>query len=303
MAKIKKGLLRAVYKVKGDKLIYLPEFLHRKSVNVYFFKQTDEKECLIELDYFDSYKFFAICKNMCYNKLIVKYKGLLSPLTYLVKNFGLLLGIVAFIILTALSNNVILGVKVTGSGSCFSQETKAVVNEFGASKYTLFSSVDLQKLETAILTSNSRLSFVAVKKQGNILVVDTVLSKQEPSVLGSSTSDLISDYDGVIEEITVLRGSALVEKGQEVKRGDILVGAYLLGKEDIEYKTFVLARVKILQKTEYFYKCDNPTKSDISIAYALAEFKIGGEIKEKSHTVEKGGVKITLTVRRTVYGG
>ena len=303
MAKIKKGLLRAVYKIKGEKLLYLPELLHRKGVDVYFFKQTDKNECLIELDFFDSRKFFAICKNMCYNKQVVKYTGLLSPLTHLIKNIGLVVGAVVFFILATLFNNVILDIKVVGSGSSFSQETKAIANEFGASKYTLFSNVNLDRLEAEILRENPRLSFVTAKKQGNILVIDTVLSKIQPHTLGSSTDDMVSEYEGVVEEITVLRGTALVEKGQAVKVGDKLVGAYLVGKEELEYKTFVLARVKILQKNEYFYKCDNPIEKDVSIAYALAEFNIGGEIKEKSHVIEEGGVRVILTLRRVVYGG
>ena len=303
MAKIKKGLVRAVYRVKGEKLYYLPEFLHRKGVNVYFFKEIDKNECFIELDFIDRNKFFAICKNMCYNKLVLKYKGLLSPIIYLLKNLGLVLGAVAFTILIALSNNLILDVKVTGSGRAFSQEIKAISSEMGARKYTPFSSVDFDALESKILTSNPRFSFVAVKKQGNVLVIDTVLSKNEPSLLGSVTTDLVSNYDGIVEEITVLRGTPLVEKGQEVKRGDKLVGAYLLGKGENVYKTFVLARVKILQKTEYFYKCDNPSEKDVSIAYALAEFNFGGDVKEKTHAVEKEGIRVTLFIRRTIYGG
>ena len=303
MARIKRGLLRAEYKIKGEKLRYLPEFLHRKKISVYNFRLINDSECYVTIDFQDIRKFFAICKNMCYNKLIVRYKGLLSPFVAVFKRIGLFVGAVLFTLVVIVFNNLVLDVKVVGSGSCFKEQTNGVVYDFGVKKYTAFSSIDYKALEAEILSNNPRLSFVTVKKQGNILVIDTVLSDKEPSVLGKNTDDLISNYNGVVEEITVLRGTALVRVGETVKKGDKLVGAYLIGKDQTEYQTFVLARVKILEKTEYFYKCDENTEQNLSIAYALAEFNINGEIKEKTHSFEEGGIRVTVTVRRTVYGG
>ncbi len=303
MARLKRGLLRAEYKVKGEKLRYLPEFLHRKKISVYNFRLISDNECLVTVDFQDIRKFFAICKNMCYNKLIVRYKGLLSPVVAVFKRLGLLIGAILFTVIVLIFNNLVLDVVVVGSGSCFKEQTKGVVYDFGVKKYTAFSTIDYKALETEILSNNPRLSFVTVKKQGSFLVVDTVLSDKEPSVLGKNTDDLVSNYNGVVEEITVLRGTALVKVGEAVKKGDKLVGAYLIGKDDTKYQTFVLARVKILEKTEYFYKCDEHTEQNLSIAYALAEFNVKGEVKEKTHSFEEGGIRVTVTIRRTVYGG
>lgn len=303
MAMLKRGLLRAEYKIKGEKIRYLPEFLHRKKISVYNFKLISDGECLVTIDFQDIRKFFAICKNMCYNKIIISYKGVLSPFIAVIKKIGLFVGASLFLIAVYLLNDVVLSVKVVGSGSCFESQVKSVVSSYGVDKYTAFSTVDYKGLEAEILSKNPRLSFVTVKKQGNILVVDCVSSEKAPSVLGKNTSDLISNYNGVVEEIVVLRGTQLVEVGSVVKKGDKLVGAYLVGKDETEYKTFVLARVKILEKTEYFYKCDENTEQNLSIALALAEFNINGEIKEKTHSFEEGGIRVTVTVRHTVYGG
>ena len=303
MARLKKGLLLAEYYVKGENLRYLPELLHRKGADVHYFNEISKTECHIEIDFIDSYKFFAICKNMCYNKKIIKYSGLLAPLTFFIKKVGYLVGAVLFLVITAIANNLVLDVKVIGSGSCFESQTKDIIYSQGVSKYSFFWDIDYKSLEREILVKSPRLSFVSVKKKGNVLVIDTALSSSEPEVLGKNACDLISSCDGVVEEITVLRGTALVSTGQRVKQGDVLVGAYLLGKDDSVYDTFVIARVKILKKSEYFYKCNGASEKDVSIAYALAEFNSSGEIKDKSHEIVDGGVKVTLTVRVTVYGG
>ncbi len=300
---LKRGLLRAEVSVRGEKLRYMPELLHRKGVNVYEFILKDDQNALITVDFLDLSKIFAICKNMCYNKKVVKYKGILSPFTALIKRAGFFIGSVLFLILTPILNNVILSVDVKGSGSCLADETKTIAYENGAQIFSTFSSLDYSALATKILTENSRLSFVTVEKQGNRLVINTVLSTSEPSVLGKNQVDLISSYDGKIEAITVLRGTPLVEVGSAVKKGDKLVGAYLTGKDGEFYETYVIARVKILQNYKYFYKCDIVNDISVSTAYALAEFNSDGEVVEKTHAVKEGGIEVTLTIRRTVYGG
>ena len=88
-----------------------------------------------------------------------------------------------------------------------------------------------------------------------------------------------------------------------LKKGDVLVGAYLTGKEGELYQTYVIARVKILQNYKYFYKCDTVNDYSIKRAYALAEFNLDGEVVDKTHQIKDGGIEVTLTVRRILYGG
>lgn len=300
---MKKGLLLVVYKVKGEKLYYLPELLHRKGVNVYDFSKISDIEYLVTLDFLDLSKFFAICKNMCYNKKVVKYKGILSPAVKVVKNLGFMIGCALFLLLSPLFSDFVLKIEVEGSGSCFSQETITVAMENGAKLYSRFSKLDYGALETAILTENPRLSFVTAEKVGNKLVINAVLAEKEPETLGCREEDLVCEFDGVIEEITVLRGTALVESGAQVKKGDKLVGAYLTLKDGSIENTYVLARVKILQNYKYFYKCDAVTDLEVSVAYALSKFNLSGEVINSSHRQVDGGIEITSTVRRIVYGG
>ena len=300
---LKRGLLRVVYKISGDKLRYLPALLNNKKINVYEFINYDELNGLVTIDYQDRSKFFAICKNMCYNISVVKYKGILSPAILMLSRWGLVVGSALFIVIALLLNNLILKVEVVGSGSCFANQTISVANKNGANVFSTFSSLDFDKIETEILTENPRLSFVSIEKQGNKLVINTVLSSNEPSVLEKTETDLVSLYDGVIEEITVLRGMPIVAINQTVKKGDLLVGAYLIKKDGEVYSTYVVARVKIIENYKYFYKCDYVNDIAISTAFALAEFNASGDISEKSYEIKDGGIEVTLKINRIIYGG
>lgn len=304
MARLKKGFLRITYQVSGKNINYLPEFLHRKKVSVIKFCQLNETLAKVTIDFQDINKFFAICKNMCYNKKVIGYRGILCPLTLFINKVGLCLGIALFILISTLSNGVLLGVKIQGSGKAFESETRSLLKTLGVSKYVLFNKIDYRQIENKILSSNPNITFVSVYKEGNFLVVDSQITSSKIEVLGENSTDIVSTVDGIIEEIVVLRGTPLVSVGDKVKKGDLLVGAYLLGKEEGEiFPTFTVARVKIIETIEFSYKPNVLNDREIELAYALAEFNANGNIVEKQHKIDNGVIVVTLTIRRILTGG
>ncbi len=298
---MKKGLLRVKFKVNGSKLKFLPTFLNGRGISVYEYTEISLTESRVVIDFCDSNKFFAICKNMCYNKTIIGYYGVLSPLAFFIKHIGVVLGIIAFIVTATLLNGVLLEIDCVGTGACFTSQTKAVISDYGVKKYCLFSSIDFDGLEAEILKTNPKLSFVSVKKQGNRLIVNSVLSNKNPDVLGETFGDLISGYEGVVESIKVLRGTALVSVGDLVTKDTVLVGGYLLGKDDVTYPTYVLATVTIISSESRFIKVDGEvTERLLSSAEKVAEFEADGEVISAKAEKTNGGIIINLKLRHTV---
>ncbi len=304
MAKLKRGFLRITYLVKGKNIRYLPSYLRFRRVNALEFYLKGDSECLITIDFEDRYIFFAICKNMCYNKKVVKFKGMLSPFARFFSRIGVCVGVILFTLSSALLSGLVLDVKVEGSASCFERETLALVESYGVKKYSRFSIVNFKGLENEILSRNDKISFVSVYKRGNSLIINAELSSSENKPLAKHDGDLVSSVDGIVEEISVLRGTALVSVGQEVKVGDVLVGAYLTDKDGEIYESFTVARVKILETLVFEY--DNTDLSDraVELCYAISSFKVDGlEVCQKSHNIIGDKIVITLTVRHVLYGG
>ncbi len=304
MARLKRGLLRITYRVSGKNINYLPEFLHRKKVGVIKFNLVSESLAKITIDSQDLHKFFAICKNMCYNKKIIGYGGILCPLTLFFNKVGLSIGVILFVIFSTILNGVCLGIKFQGSGTRFESQTRSVLNGLGVKQFALFKNLDYKNIENKILTSNPNITFVSVYKEGNYLVVDSQITSSKIETLGENPLDIKSTVDGIVEEIVVLRGTPLVKSGDRVSKGDLLVGAYTLGKEEGEiYQTFTVARVKIIETLEFEYKGKLLNDREIELSYALAEFNAGGEIIDKKHQIDNGVIKVTLYIRRTITGG
>ena len=210
---------------------------------------------------------------------------------------GVFVGIIAFLCCSLALSNLVYEIDVIGSGSIFKNETILTLNEMGVKKYSTFSSIDYESLAKNLLKSNERLAFVSAEKKGNRLVIKAELGAYPPTVLDKQTENLVSLYDGVIEEIAVLRGTALKSVGDKVSKGDELVGAYVVKKDESIYQTFIIARVKILATEKYFHPCENPSIEDARSALVIAEFLSDGEVTKKSYEICEGGVEVTLTVR------
>lgn len=300
---MKKGLVRIKFFLKGKNLNLLPEFLHKKSVTTYYFKLKSDNQAEITVDYNDKRKFFAICKNMCYNIYRKVYIGILSPFLLLFENIGITVGVLFAVIILVFSNNILLSVNLTGSGSCFKGKIYSVLSDLGVEKYTLFSKLDYKLIEREILNSSDRLSFVSVKKQGNRLIIDSVLSEKEPETLSACTKPVTSSYNGVIEKINVLRGTKLKNVGDTCTVGEELVGNYVLGKDGTKYDTYVLCTVQIKTEKEVCFEIENPTEEDKNICEVKAEFFETGEVISKRSEISNNIVKVYLTVIYTVYGG
>ena len=300
---MKKGVLYAEYVIKGEKIRYLLGYLENKKIPVYKFLQIDDKNAKITIDYVDRHKFFAICKNMCYNIKKVKYKGFLAPLVLAFKHIGVVVGAILFIFNVYLMNDYILKIECTGSGSYFANEFISLSKDYGVDKYKRFSKADINGLKHTLLSTNPHLSFVSIEKSGNILIINSVMQKCELDTLNKNANDLVSEVKGVVESVNVLRGTPLVKKGDLIDIGTPLIGAYITGKEDKTYPTYIVGRITVLEEKLKFYKLEYINDDIIKTIETISKFNENDEVVSVKSTVKDGVVEVLLTVRHIVIGG
>ena len=110
------------------------------------------------------HKFFAICKNMCYNTRIIRYSGLFGFIFNAAKNAGVIAGILALFALNYAFGDVIVGVEKTGSGKNLTVISKEA-ESLGVKAGGRFSKIDYARAKSLILSDNPSLSFVTLKKR------------------------------------------------------------------------------------------------------------------------------------------
>ncbi len=300
---MKRNKLYIAVTLTGSKLNYLIGYLENKGINVYNYKEISKTKCSVTIDYLDKRKFFAISKNMCYNITNIKYKGIYAPFVIAFKNLGVVIGCLAFIIAVYLSSDYILRVDTIGSGSYFTNEILSISKEFGVDKYKRFSKVDVKSLKNYLLSSNSELSFVSIEKKGNVVIINSIMQKGESEPLKKEQKDLISGVNGVVESINVLRGTPLVSVGDKVTKDTALIGAYILGRDEKTFPTYVVGRVTVLEEKVRFYKTQYIDDDTLKTIEAMARFLENDEVAFSEATIKDNGIEVKLTVRHIIIGG
>lgn len=293
------------YKVRALNAEALLNALARRGVAVEKARKKDAKTLLITLKFSEKQKFFAITRELCYTDIEkTKTSGRDTPLLYLLRNFGLVLGAVFFIAFAVFSGDFVFSKEYTGSGRILKREMEEYLSSRGVIAYTRFSSLDFKKLSEEILANNPRLSFVSVSKRGNRLVIDSALSEREKDVLVGGVRELRAEEEGVIEKIRVYRGEAKAAAGDAVKKGDLLAdGTATVG----ENRVFVGVIAKVVIKTKKTFTYYSEKAGEEKLCLLLAEARFGEEHAEARITVaeEKNGFAYTAELyylRTTAVG-
>ena len=306
----KVGIKRAVgvytvFRIKGLNLDRFINIVKKRNITLYDVKKQSDKRLIVTVSYNDSAKFFAIAKELCYNIKKVREKGKGYPLLWLSRSVGVVLGAVVFILCAFIAGDTLFDVRYSGSGSIYSREVDAYLNKMGVVKYARFSNIDLERLEDGILSSNEHLSFASCAKRGSILNVELVLKSDKVNSLDGNVENMTAAVDGVIESIKVYRGTALLQVGDSVKKGDVIVDGYVTIKEQT-VKTGFIAAVSIRVNHVLYYHAKNENESQSALLFAEAEL-LDKEILAQSVTCEKQGDVFLYTVtseyRQVFYAG
>ena len=215
-------------------------------------------------------KFFAITNKLCYNVLTIYDSGLKNKALFLLKRLGFILGAIVFFISTALPSLFVCKVEFLGDASVYSDRLNNYLIDNGVSTFTPFSKLDLDSLEVALLKDNDYLSFASIKKRGGTLIVYAKLKTEPPTVIDSTIYKLYSTVNGVVDGVTVYRGTATVKKGDAVSVGDLLVdGVVTIKDTTVASNVYATVNIIVTKTYEYFSEYDN--MEDASIAYAELE--------------------------------
>ena len=173
-------------------------------------------------------KVFAIFSHPCYNITVIKLSPFRSLALRLRWRVGVLAGMLLFLIAVALSQACVLKIEVTGSGYYLAPQVEAVLSSCGIKVGSFFVGNDFSAARAQVM-SLPAVTFCSFEKRGFVVVADVECNAEDDRA--ASYSPLIADCSGKIQKIVAVCGTPLFSVGDEVSRGDELIGAYYL-KED-----------------------------------------------------------------------
>jgi similar to stage IV sporulation protein len=143
------------------------------------------------------------------------------------KRYGAMLGILLSAFLIFFFSDVVWDVRIEGCLTGNEEEIARELSEVGFSVGDRWSKIDKNEVEVSLLKNSELVSWVNVNRRGTVAyvsVIDKYLGKDEKK---TGYSNLVAERDGIIEEITVKEGFAVVKAGDTVKKGDVLISGIL----------------------------------------------------------------------------
>lgn len=145
------------------------------------------------------------------------------------KIFGL--GLLIILIAIFLSSNFIWNIEIIGNEKISTEELIQDLKEEGLEIGKLKSSIDRNNVRNNMRLKRNDISWIGINIKGTNAKIEIVEADEKPKVIDKDEyCNIVSDKEGVIEKIDANNGTALVKKGDVIKKGDILIGGWMEGK-------------------------------------------------------------------------
>ena len=156
-------------------------------------------------------------------------------------------------------------------------------------------SIDRKIVRDSVMSKFNQISYISINVKGtNIFVNITKKDESQNSEENSNYCNIIAAKDGIIEKVVPRSGEAIVEEGDIVKKGDVLVnGANTTALPEIWATTFYEAK-----KTSNYIDIKNQrtdnSKKIYTISFYDKKFKILRNIKYKEYEIENKTLELKL---------
>lgn len=167
---------------------------------------------------------------------IVKYYGKKNIVNMYENNKYVLLSLIISFMLLFLLCNTIFDIKINSDNKDIINIINNSLSDNGIGVYKRKVSFNkLNSIKNKILEDNKdTLEWIEIREKGCIYYIDvTPRVKSNNNVDNSLPSDIVAEKDGVIKHIVVHRGSKVIDNGDYVKKGDILISGNIIKNENV----------------------------------------------------------------------
>ncbi len=214
---------------------YCAEKLINKCVNnkILFWNIKREKSTIIyaKVCVRDFKKLCRIAKDTKCKVKILSKKGIPFLLNkYRKRKMFLILIIVILVILFALSR-FIWNIDIEGIDKISKEDIMEMLSENGLEIGKLKSSIDKQKIINAIRLQRGDVAWIGISIEGTKATVEIVEAEAQPEIVNEEDyCNIVANKDGQIVKISAQNGISVVNIGDIVTKGDILIAGWIEGK-------------------------------------------------------------------------
>jgi len=220
------GINEKILLIHGVNQANLIKKLMANGVEIIGLKKISDTEILLTVSLKTIKKCVLIVKRSGYT-----YKNSNRVLNY---SWGIVCGVVFSIIALILCSQLCLGMKINSTDEVLNENVRLVIknetNYFG----NFWWNVDFSSLTKKVHEKCPEVGLISFSRRGNTLIIDFSSATSKQNELTPNNSGVFANYDGIVSKIFVESGTAMVNVGDTVHIGQMLIAPYMIvGEEKI----------------------------------------------------------------------
>ena len=185
--------------------------------------------------------FLTKTKNVGFLNFLKKYKF----------RYGLLIGFLTFFLAIFISSFFVWNIEIFGNSLTTDEEIFSVCDKNGLHFGSFVFGVKDKEIEHKLKEKFPQISWVSLNRVAGKYLVEISELKEKPKILDwTGPCNIVSDFDGEILYIKAYRGLPLVEAGEHVKKGQILVTGVQRTKELQDKVIYTPSEAKIFARVK-----------------------------------------------------
>ena len=151
--------------------------------------------------------------------------------------YGLIAALAILIVTWVVLSGLVWDVRVSGNEKLPDYVISSSLDELGFGVGTRWRSVDKNEIETELLSKMPDIAWISVNRRGTVAYVEVIESENvlTDKETGPIYSNIVAETDGVVEDISVQSGTAVVKIGDVVKKGDILISGVMENENGVSF--------------------------------------------------------------------
>ncbi|NLZ48415.1 MAG: sporulation protein YqfD [Clostridiales bacterium] len=245
----------------------------KSDIKVRNITRIDISTIIMDIDWKDYNKIKELCSKTDARVTVLGRKGVLFYLLLVKRHLSLIGGCVFFVAVMLFLSTFIWSIEIESDKYLSPYEIRQKLYSYGIKPGILKSKIDVKALEDKMLKDSDNIMYFRARIEGATLKIAVGERVEPPQIEEAKESgDIVAAMDGQVIEIFSTAGTPVVEPGDIVKKGQVLIKGEQ-GKEGATYP--VHAEGKVIAKTFHEYEKEmqisgqrsEPTGNTIKNAY------------------------------------
>lgn len=214
--------------------------------------RVDISTIIMEVDWKDYNQIKELCKKTDARVSIIGRQGVIFYLVLVKKHLSLIGGCIFFVAVMLYLSTFIWSIEIESDKYLSPYEIRQKLYSFGIKPGISKRKVDFRALEDKMLKDTDNIMYFRARIEGSTLKIAVGERVPPPEIVEETGNyDIVATMDGQVVEIFSTAGTPVVEPGDVVKKGQLLIKGEQ-GKEGATYP--VHAKGKVIAKTFHEYE-------------------------------------------------